>query len=131
MLCDAAQVAEGKLFVLGGGWSVSRGPGVVNMGLAIKISVPWHEANMPHPMVAQLMTEDGTAVEVEGRPLRVEGSLEVGRPAGTKSGTPLDAPLALNFAGVPLPPGGYRWELLIDESKVAEQSFQVAPLSVS
>lgn len=126
MLCDAAEEANGKLFILGGGWSINRGGGApINMALAIKVAVPWHEANRRHPLLIQLMTQDGQPALVGGNPVRIEGEVEVGRPPGLEPGVPLDAPLAINIGGLPLPIGAYRWELTIQGEKAAEVSFQV------
>ena len=36
LLCDAAQVADGKLYILGGGWSMT-GPDPVPSAVALKI----------------------------------------------------------------------------------------------
>jgi len=47
MLCDAAQVADGKLFILGGGWSLI-GPDPMPSAIAIKVDVGWHEATRAH-----------------------------------------------------------------------------------
>jgi hypothetical protein len=40
LLADAAQEAAGKLYILGGGWSVT-GPQMPPMAIALKIDVPW------------------------------------------------------------------------------------------
>ena len=40
MLADSAQEVGGKLYILGGGWSVT-GPVVPPSAVAIKIDVPW------------------------------------------------------------------------------------------
>ena len=58
LLCDYAQEVGGKLYILGGGWSIYRGA-PVTMGLAVKIAVPWDAANIPHDFSARLVTEDG------------------------------------------------------------------------
>ena len=45
----------------------------------------------------------------------IEGTLEVGRPAGHPRGVPFNVPLAFNFAPLPLPPGGrYIWAFYLD-----------------
>ena len=100
LLCDHAQEVAGKLYVLGGGWSIYRGT-PVTMGLAVKIAVPWDSANLPHDFVARLVTEDGgdpVLPQPEGgaAPSRVEfqGRFEAGRPAGLAPGSELDAPFA-------------------------------------
>lgn len=125
MLCDAAQEQNGKLFILGGGWSILHKAGPVTMGIAIKIEFPWGDANRPHSLLLELLTEDGQPVLVGDGPVRVEGGLEVGRPPGLRPGSDLDAALALNFAGVPLSEGGYRWQFSLDGEPASSISFQV------
>ncbi len=127
LLCDAAESIGGKLYILGGGWSVVLRPGTpTNMALAIKLSVPWHETNRPINIRAQLMNEDGGAVEnAEGEVIFAEGQMELGRPAGIHPGSSLDAPIVLNFGGVSLPAGGYVWQLFVDGEPRARTSFRV------
>jgi hypothetical protein len=126
LLCDAAEEAGGKLFILGGGWTINRSGGApMTMALAIKLEVPWNDANTPHRVLAELVTQDGTPALIEGEPVRIEGQVEVGRPPGVPAGTPLDAILALNIAGIPLPAGAYRWQLTVGTEMLAEASFRV------
>ena len=118
LLADAAQAVEGKLFVLGGGWSIT-GPEPSPMALAIKIEVPWDQANQQHACRLELLDSDGQAVLVdtgEGeQPIFIEAGFEVGRPAGVKPGTPIDLPIALRLGPLPLPPAGrFEWRLSID-----------------
>jgi hypothetical protein len=126
LLCDAAQEANGKLYVLGGGWSSVLRPGPANMALAVKLDVPWNAANERHKLLARLVSEDGTPVLAEDKAIVAEGEFEIGRPPGIKPGSDLDVVFALPFAVV-LAAGGYRWELLIDDKKLAEVSFRVLP----
>lgn len=130
LLADAAQAVNGKLYVLGGGWSLT-GPEPSAMALAVKIEVPWDRANIKHRWLLQLLDEDGAAVELPSlaadaatQPIRIEGEFEAGRPAGLKAGTPLDVTLAFNFAPLPLTPGRrYVWQLSIADF---EDAWQVA-----
>jgi hypothetical protein len=131
LLCDHVQEVAGKLYVLGGGWSIYRGS-PVTMGLAVKISVPWEAANIPHDFAARLVTEDGLdpvlpGAEGEPAPARIEfnGRFESGRPAGLAPGSDLDAPIAVNLAGLPLGPGRYEWQVAIDETIVDRVPFTV------
>src|SRR5438552_11105611 len=91
MLCDYAQVAEGKLFINGGGWSLC-GPGPFVHALALKIGVPWSEANRRHMLTAVLVDEDSRPAAVGDPPteLRLESAFEVGRPPGAAPGAALD-----------------------------------------
>ena len=118
MLADAAQEVGGKLYILGGGWSLT-GPGPAPMAIALKIEVPWDRTNERHQLLLELLDEDGLPIAVQGPdgnlPLQVTGNLEVGRPPGVKPGTPIDSALAIGFGPVPLEPGRrYQWRLSID-----------------
>ncbi len=118
LLADFAVVADGKLTVVGGGWSIS-GPAPQPFAIAIKIDVPWDQANIRHTLELVLVDADGNPVVVptdDGeRPLTIEGQFETGRPAGVKPGTPLDFMLAANLPPQPIPAGGrYEWRLSID-----------------
>jgi Family of unknown function (DUF6941) len=121
LLADFAQVAEGKLTVVGGGWSVT-GPEPTPFAIAILVQVPWDQANVRHTLRLELLDADGNAVTIETDEGEEEPILffddlvfEVGRPPGLKPGTPLDFPLAVNSGPLPLEPGGrYEWRLSID-----------------
>lgn len=136
MLCDGAQAIGGKLFILGGGWSQLLFPDMpANMTLAVKLGVPWHEANDPHRIVARLVTADGEAVTLpnpteDGEPVVVayEGTIETGRPPGLAPGTEIDAPFVLPFNGIALPAGAFVWELEVDGTVEARVPFRVGPV---
>jgi len=120
LLADAVQAVSGKLYVLGGGWSIT-GPEPPPSAIAIKVDVPWDEANKKHRFRLALVDDDGQAVRVPGPakdpvPVEISGEFEAGRPAGLKPGTPLDVVLALNIGPLPLPPDSrYVWRMWIDE----------------
>jgi hypothetical protein len=124
LLADMAQAVAGKLYVLGGGWSMI-GPGATPSALAIKIEIPWDEANRQHQLLIELVDLDGRPVEVGGKPVEVRGQFEAGRPAGLAAGTPLDAVLAINLPPIPLAPGHrYVWRLSINGS--SREDWQAA-----
>ena len=118
LLCDAAQEVGGKLYVLGGGWSVT-GPGPFQSALAMKIEVPWDQANRSHSLNIYLVDADGAPITQSGpigaQELRLQGEFEVGRPAGLRPGTPLDTPIAVSIPPLTLAPGArYSWIIEID-----------------
>lgn len=126
MLCDYAQVADGKLFIAGGGW-VFTGPAAFTHSLAIKISVPWSAANERHTLSARLTDEDGHAVTLGEPPSEVGFGthFEVGRPAGTPAGSPLQMPLAINFGPMELDPGaGFAWVISVDDQVLEQVQFR-------
>ena len=65
LLADAVQAVSGKLFVLGGGWSVT-GPAPAPSALAIKIDVPWNEGNKKHRFRLTLVDGDAQPVDLGG-----------------------------------------------------------------
>ncbi len=128
LLADAAQAVAGKLFILGGGWSIT-GPNPVPSAIALKIEVPWDQANRRHDVVLELLNADGQEIRLptpQGeQPVAVRGQFEVGRPPGLAPGTPLDATVAVNVGPLPLPPGGrYLWRLSINGE--TREDWQVA-----
>ena len=54
LLADYAQVAEGKLNVIGGGWTIT-GPLPSPFALALLIEVPWDRANEKHQLRLELI----------------------------------------------------------------------------
>jgi hypothetical protein len=123
LLCDAAEAINGKLYILGGGWSIT-GPMPVPFALALRIEVPWSEANRKIHAKVELVDADGRPVSVPDQfgnqqSVQIEFDFEVGRPPGLVRGTPLDATAALTIPPLPLSPGNrYAWRLEIDgESK--------------
>jgi len=103
VLCDSARVAEGKLYVLGGGWTHVVAQSPLELALAVVIAVPWGDANRRHPLTVALKDEDGQ-------------SIEVGRPPGIKPGIDLNAVMVFRFGGLLLAPGGYVWELTVGDT---------------
>ena len=106
MLCDSAQVADGKLYVLGGGWSMT-GPDPVPSAIALKIDVGWHEAESAHHWELYLEDADGGPVLVP----TPDGE----HPVEVPEGSPVDVALAVNLGPRPLVPGTrYTWRMAID-----------------
>lgn len=118
MLADSAQAVQGKLYILGGGWSIT-GPDPNPMAIAIKADVPWDQANRKREFKLALYDEDGRSFMVQTptgeRPIEISGQFEVGRPPGLKPGTPLDFALAINLGPLPLRPDTrYVWRFYVD-----------------
>ena len=122
LLADYVVVSDGKLTIVGGGWS-QTGPDPAPFGIGLLIQVPWDQANTPHQFKVQLLDADGAAVSFDeedpdsesDQSVEFGGEFEVGRPPGLKPGTPLDFPVAVNSVPLPLEPGRYEWRLTIDE----------------
>lgn len=111
LLVDSAQVANGKLFILGGGWArltTTQIPVTRTFETAIRVVVPWTETNRPHQLELQVENEDGqTLLETP-----VKAEIRVGRPAQLKDGTDQVVPLALRVGPVTLEREG-RYALIL------------------
>lgn len=134
LLADSAQVAQNKLYVLGGGWDV-LGPQVGPTAIAMLIQVPWDQSNRRHHWRMELVDSDGEPVALptpmgSEEPVAVEGDFEVGRPPGIPPGTPLAIPIAMNFGPLPLEPGRrYEWRLSVGKESAEDWrlAFTVRP----
>ncbi len=118
LLCDAAQVAEGKLYVLGAGWSVT-GPMPVPSAIGLLLSIPWDQAARAHQLQITLLDSDGRPVLLPtpdgDQPLVIEAEVGVERPDGVPPGIALDVPFAVNLGPLPLPTGSrFYWSLEIN-----------------
>lgn len=116
MLCDSAQVYDGKLSMLGAGWSWIRSG--TPYAVAAIVDVPWDKTNSKLNGTFLLVNEDGHSVAPDGtNPLRVEVEFEVGRPAGMKPGSSQRIPIFIQVIPMDLSyaqPGRYSWRLEID-----------------
>lgn len=117
LLCDYAQVANGKLTAVGAGWSFTSP--VTSHAVGILVDVPWDQANVRMHWRLELRDADGRAVTQDGPegpvPVQAGGEIEVGRPAGTPPGTPIPVCIAIPVHGVVLQPSSrYAWEFSVD-----------------
>jgi len=85
ILADAAQVVEGKLYMLGGGWNtvfVDALPASRGSNIAIGLEVASDEVEVRHSFRLTLLSPGEEAEPEIGR-----GEFEVGRPPETPGGT--------------------------------------------
>ena len=125
LLVDSAQVANGKLFILGGGWArltTTQVPVTRTFETAIRVVVPWTETNRPHPLELQVENEDGQAL----LETPVKAEIRVGRPAQLKDGTDQVVPLALRVGPVTLErEGRYALILRYEGEVIARTAFDL------
>ena len=117
MLADHAQVADGKLFISGGGWSTC-GAGPVACSVAVIFHVPWQETDERVSFALRLIDQDGRAVMQpgarDGLPVQVNGHFEARRPPGMTPGTEISVPMSFNIVLHLAPGGRYNWVLDVD-----------------
>lgn len=116
MLADYAAAADGKLTVVGGGWSMI-GPDPCPFAIAMLIEVPWHLTNQAHVVRLELIDLDGNPVTPLGATEHemIEVRFEIGRPPGLRSGSTLPFPVPLNHGPMALPAGShYEWRWTVN-----------------
>lgn len=117
MLADHAQVAEGKLFISGGGWNLN-GPGPITSALALLFYIPWDRTNRKTSFTLRLVDSDGRPVTQVGplgeQPVQMGGQFEVGRPAGVTPGSEINVPIAINTVLQLAPGQRFTWLLEVD-----------------
>jgi hypothetical protein len=124
ILADAAQVVNGKLYLLGGGWDAvivpSAFPASQACGIAIAFRVPWNETNQRKHADVEITDEDASAtVATMGL------QFEVGRPAGITAGQSQRFQIAANVALTFPRPGSYVILVKIDGETKMRTTFNV------
>ena len=83
MLADAAQVVDGKLYVLGGAWNryhCHAFPTQAAMAFAVSVLVDWEDSGRRFPVTLALVDEAGVPIIPE-----ITAQAEVGRPEGERT----------------------------------------------
>lgn len=129
MLCDAAQVQSGKLFVLGGGFdtiSVKSLPATQrNLSLAMVAEIGQEDRQRDLELHIALMDEDGKAMGVEAK-----GMLRVGAPPNLPPGSPSVVPIVSPFYNIAFPEAkGYVFVVSFEDEELARLRFRVVQVS--
>jgi hypothetical protein len=127
MLADAATVAEGKLYVHGGGWNAIIAPEIPTthptLALVVAFKADWHEGNENLPVVIELVTEDGKPAGVH-----VEMMLRIAPSPVTKKGDDLYQYTANTFHGLRFEGyGAYRFQIVHKGDVLASVPMSVLP----
>jgi uncharacterized protein DUF6941 len=127
LLADAAQVAEGKTFILGGGITILwRNQFPAPLGVVMVAQLTYHrsEADSDHTLRIQVIDADGNAVLPE-----IGGEMHVGGPTpGMPPNVPLGVPVLIPFPPLPVlqREGAYAVDIVLDGRHVKSLSFAVA-----
>ncbi|MGH7356541.1 MAG: DUF6941 family protein [Candidatus Rokuibacteriota bacterium] len=128
LLADSAEVREGLVFMLGGGWT-EIGPPPQPFALAGIIEVLWEETNRRRHLEIVIDDEDGRPLNVVtpagNEPFKIEADFDVGRPPGPP-GRSFNLPLAVTIAPLPWTPGRrYLVKAAVDGDTLDEVAFAV------
>ncbi len=125
MLADAAQVQNGKLYILGGGFdtiTARKLPMVYRaLSLALVAEVDPDERHRDLEIHIRLIDEDGTDTGVQAR-----GKLRVGSPPNLPPGSTSIVPMVSPFYNVQFTDAkGYAFVIDYGETELARVSFRV------
>lgn len=121
MLADRAEVLNGKLYLMGGGYdrrTINNIESPVNLTMVVGVLVPWNLTNQPHTIKLLMQTEDGTTVGQE-----VQGQLTVGRNAQAISGQLFRVMTVVNFTTTLPSFGAYRITATLDTGETKATTF--------
>src|SRR5450759_2667907 len=121
---------QGTLNLLNVGWvqtQLNPAPGVVGgfltppHAVAVFFEVDHPDCNHPIELVLALLTEDGQPVHVHGpegdQEIRISNFVTVPSPGMAPIATPGTGNALIEiFPGLPLQPGGYRWEVTLNQN---------------
>ena len=125
MLADSAQVQNGKLYILGGGFdtiTARKLPMVYrSVSLALVAEVEPDERHRDLEIAIRLIDEDGTETGV-----RATGKLRVGSPPNLPPGSTSIVPMVSPFHNIQFTEAkGYAFVIDYDETELARVSFRV------
>jgi len=130
IIADYADLANGKLGVLGGGITWFYAQSSVPMSVAAFIYADAADADKAHALRLRIVNLAGEPVGFtgdDGKPYRYEIEDTVQWPARPAVDDDLDYLWVGRWFGISLEPGLHRFELLIDDQLVGAQSVQVRP----
>jgi hypothetical protein len=127
LLADAVQAAQGKLYVLGGGWDtlfVQSFPARhASLGIGVRVRVPWSWADQPVFIAVDLQDEDGARV-LPSEPLT--HGIRVARPEGFPEGTDIGLVRAFTFTNLVIPrEGAYSFVISLNQVVTDRLRFTV------
>lgn len=137
ILCNAAEVQNNMLYLLGGG--VDRAlipPGApqpynVGVGIGLTLTVPWTQTNQEHRLTVTLIDADDQPVEVPTgpetwEPLRAEMHFNLGRPPHLQTGEEQTMSMAVNFPGLPIKSlGRYFFVVTVDGTEMKRLGYSL------
>jgi len=119
ILANYAEVAEGSLYLAGGGWSVIAQE-TVSFAVALIIDLPWNRSSLPvqYALLLRLVNLDGDPVGVQaptGEELTLLERIVTVDAGQAGAGQRMRLPIAINSPPLPIPPGTYEWRVWIDD----------------
>lgn len=121
ILADMAEVVNGKLYLMGGGWDrrfVSDFEKPIALNIAVGVLVPWTLANQPHTLTVRLEDGDGHVILPQA-----EAMLTVGRPPQSTPGQKFRAMISIAGQWKLPSPGSYQVVASLNEETRSEAFY--------
>jgi hypothetical protein len=112
LLCDYAEIVNGKLYLMGGGWDrydAREAPVNFRLAVAAGVRIGWEETNRPNDVHIIIEDDDGKELA------RIDGTMQVGRPANLPPGSTQLSQIAANLPIRAERFGGYRVRMVAGE----------------
>ncbi|MBI2767508.1 MAG: hypothetical protein HYX53_16555 [Chloroflexi bacterium] len=116
LIADYAEAVAGKLYLMGGGWDSYTAPELpaqLRLAVAVGVRFGWEETNQQAPVIITVQDDDGAEI------VRLEGAMNVGRPAHLPPGSTQLAQLAANMPVTAQKHGGYRVVIVAGKDEAA------------
>jgi hypothetical protein len=128
IVADYADLANGKLGVLGGGITWFYAHSSVPLSVAALVFADSEDSNKPHPLRLRIVNLAGEPVGFtgdDGKPYRYEIEDTVQWPSRAAVDNDLDYMWVGRWFGISLDAGMHRFELLLDDVVIGAQAVQV------
>jgi hypothetical protein len=130
ILADYADLANGKLGILGGGITWFYAQSAIPLSVAVLVDAEPKDAGTKHAVRLRIVNAGGDPMGYtgeDGKAYRFEIADEVVWPAHAAVEHDLDLIWVGRWFGINLDPGIHRLEFLVDDVVVGAQSVQVRP----
>ena len=123
ILADKAEAIGGKLYLMGGGFDrvgMTALPGPARFDVAMGLLVGYNETNLKHGFELRCEDPDGNLVFPA-----VQGTFEVGRPAGMTAGSEQRALMVFGGPFTFQATGDYCWVVALDGERQPATRFRI------
>lgn len=130
ILADYADLANGKLGLLGGGITWFYAQSAIPLSVAVMVDAEHKDADTKHALRLRIVNQAGEPVGYtgeDGKAYRYEIADEVSWPSLADVAHDLDYIWVGRWFGINLDPGLYRLEFLVDDQVIGAQAVQVRP----
>ena len=134
MLADYADLANGKLGMIGGGITWFYAQSAVPLSVAVLIDAESSDAEKDHQIRLRIVDKGGEPTGFtgdDGKPYRYEIDDTINWPARPEVSDDLDFIWVGRWFGINLDAGSYRFEFVVNDEVIGAQAVRVRPREAS